>query len=134
MTGTLNAAAGPELCDLALTFGGDLSLDATGDLLVSAGTQLGQDRIYRRLLTNPGAYLWWLPYGAGLARFLGQPTAPRRIAAVTRTQIALETSVASVPPPQITITTRKDSVTILNIQYADATTGAQQLLVVPVGE
>lgn len=134
MTGTNNPVTSPLLCDLALTFGGDLSLDATGDLAVSAGTQLGQDRILRRLLTNPGAYLWWLPYGAGLARFLGQPTAPRRISAITRTQIALETSVASTPPPQITITTTKDSVVILNIQYADSATGAQQLLTVPVGE
>jgi hypothetical protein len=134
MSGTLNVMVGEDTCDLALTFGGDLSIDATGDLAVSTGTQLSQDRIYRRLLTNPGNYIWWLKYGGGLANFLGRPAAPLRIAAIARAQMALESSVAPTPPPSITARSRKDSSVVLTIKYADASTGAQQLLTVPVGD
>lgn len=134
MSGTLNAGANAALCDLALTFGGDLSTDATGDLAVSSGSQLGQERVLRRLLTNPGNYLWWLAYGAGLARFIGRPAAPLRIAAVTKAQMALEAAVARNPPPKVVTQVGKDGTVTESISYVDAVSGTQQILTLPVGD
>ena len=70
------------MADLALTFGGDLSVSPTGDIALSDGTTLTQQRVLRRLLTNHGGYIWQLGYGAGLAQFVGQPAAPAAIQAI----------------------------------------------------
>ena len=63
----------------------------TGDISVASGPLLGQQRVLRRLLTNPGEYIWQLDYGAGLARFIGQPVNPSQITAVIRSEIFKET-------------------------------------------
>jgi hypothetical protein len=70
------------VADISHIPGNDLLVDATGDIATSDGSQLGQERVLRRLFTNPGAYIWHLQYGAGLARFLGRPMAAARIRAV----------------------------------------------------
>lgn len=132
MSGTVNGSANLP-CDLALTFGGDLTIDATGDLAVSAGTQLGQDRVLRRLLTNPGDYIWSLNYGGGLARFIGKPASKIRISAVARAQMALESAVSKNPLPVSDVTIGKDGTISLSISYADANTGATQILSLPIG-
>ena len=44
--------------DLAHQFGADLVAGATGDLAVVDGPALGRQRVLRRLLTNPGDYIW----------------------------------------------------------------------------
>ena len=59
--------------DAALIWGGDLGAGNTGDIALASGTILGQQRILRRLLTNPGDYIWHTEYGAGLAQFVGSP-------------------------------------------------------------
>ena len=59
--------------DLAHWFGQDLNVAASGDLLTVDGTAKGQQRVLRRLLTNPGDYIWEPTYGAGLASKIGQP-------------------------------------------------------------
>lgn len=133
MSGT-NSGNNPDMCDLALTFGADLDIDATGDLAVSSGTQLGQDRVLRRLLTNPGNYIWNLTYGAGLARYLGHPAAATRIAAVAKSQMRLESIVSQKPGPSVSAAVEKDGVVTLSISYVDADTGATQLLALPVGD
>ena len=60
----------------------------------ATGPLLGQQRVLRRLLTSPGDYIWQLDYGAGLARFIGQPVNPLQIKAVIRSQIFKEAAVA----------------------------------------
>lgn len=132
MSGTLNAGSNPALSDVALTFGADLVIDATGDLAVSSGSQLGQERVLRRLLSNPGSYIWWLRYGAGLARFIGRPASALRIAAITRAQMALEAAVAQNPPPQVKVLVGKDGTVTESISYIDAATSVQQTLSLPV--
>lgn len=134
MSGTLNAGSNPAMCDLALTCGSDLEIDATGDLATSSGSQLGQERVLRRLLTNPGAYIFHLNYGAGLARFIGRPAAPLRIAAVTKAQMALEAAVSQTPPPTVRTQVGKDGTVVQSISYVDATSGSVQTLTVPVGD
>jgi phage baseplate assembly protein W len=110
------------MADLALTFGGDLAVGATGDLAVADGPALTQQRVLRRLLTNPGGYIWQLSYGAGLAQFVGQPGAPAAIQAVTRSQILQEAAVASHPAPSVTASGADDGTVSLSIAYTDAAT------------
>ena len=59
-----------------------LRAGAAGDLAPAAGTLRGQQRVLRRLLTNPGDYIWQPGYGAGLGQFVGKPASagayPRR--------------------------------------------------------
>jgi phage baseplate assembly protein W len=108
------------MADLALTFGADLVVGPTGDLAVADGTVLTQQRVLRRLLTNPGGYIWQLTYGAGLAQFVGQPAAPAAMQAVARSQILQETAVANSPPPAIAASAENDGTVTLSIVYTDA--------------
>ncbi len=114
--------------DLALQFGGDLTVGPTGDLLLADGAALTQQRILRRLLTNPGDYIWQLRYGAGFGRFVGQPGAPGAINGVARTQLRLERSVATSPPPVCSTLISDDGTVTLSLNYADATTGQNSIL------
>lgn len=120
------------MADLQLTFGEDLTVDATGDLVVSEGTQEGQERVVRRLLTNPLEYIWHASYGAGLARFLGKPTTPSRIAAVSRAQMFREAAVARTPPPKITVISQPNGTVTEDIKYVDADTGTTVPLSLPI--
>lgn len=118
--------------DLQHTFGADIGVSATGDLALSDGTRLGQERVLRRLLTNPGDYIWQPAYGAGLAGFIGQPAAPAAIEAVTRAQMLLEAVVARDPAPVVSVAASPDGTVTESIRYADAATGATQTLTLPI--
>ena len=122
------------MADISHTFASDLEIDATGDIATSSGSQLGQERVLRRLLTNPGNYVWHIDYGAGLARFIGRPAAPRRIAAITRSQMFREAAVAQVPLPVVTIQSFPDGTLVENIRYVDAQTGDPVTLSLPIGD
>jgi phage baseplate assembly protein W len=110
------------MTDLALVFGSDLTVDASGDLATVDGTEEGVERILRRLLTNPAEYIWNPSYGAGLPQFLGEPVNTTRIQAVIRRQMLLEAIVARDPPPVITVTGRADNSVFVDIKYVDSTT------------
>ncbi|GLR67560.1 hypothetical protein GCM10010909_22410 [Acidocella aquatica] len=108
------------MADLALRFGGDLAVGATGDLLLADGEALTQQRVLRRVLTNPGDYIWQLDYGAGLAQFIGQPGAPAAIAGVARAQMQLERAVAALPAPIVNVTAGDDGTVVLSLNYTNA--------------
>jgi hypothetical protein len=116
------------MADLALQFGGDLAVGPTGDLTVSDGVGLTQERVLRRLLTNAGDYIWQLGYGAGLAQFVGQPGAPAAMAGVTRTQLLQEAAVARTPSPVISVQDGGDGTFVLSLSYADAPDGTTSVL------
>ncbi len=67
------------MIDIFLEWAGDLSVGSTGDLALASGPDTTNQRVYRRLLTNPGDYLWQLDYGGGLAQFVGTPVEPADI-------------------------------------------------------
>ena len=121
------------MADLALVFGADLAPGATGDLAVVRGSECGRQRVLRRLLTNPGDYIWQPTYGAGLGRFVGQPVSAAQIKAVVRGQIFKEAAVARNPEPVIDVAVDPTGVASVSIQYADAQTGDPQLLSFQVG-
>ena len=114
--------------DAALLWGGDLSATLTGDVALAAGTTLGQQRVLRRLLTNPGDYIWHLEYGAGLAQFIGQPCNVAAINATIRSQIFMESSVARLPEPIIDVQNDQNGSVYVYIRYVDSETGATQIL------
>src|SRR6195256_1132934 len=91
------------MADASHQWGSDLMIGATGDIGTVAGPLLGKQRVLRRLLTNPGDYIWQIDYGAGLARFIGQPTNALQIRAVVRGQIFKEATVARQPEPVIDV-------------------------------
>ena len=112
-------------------FGGDLMVGATGDLAGASGATPGQQRVLRRLLTNPGDYIWQLDYGAGLARFIGRPVNPQQISAVVRSQIFKEAAVARQPEPVIDVQISPGGATgtvYVYIRYVDADSGQTQVL------
>lgn len=121
------------MSDLYHYWGADLSVSASGDLLGVDGTTAGQQRILRRLLTNPagnslngappdpGDYLFHLDYGAGLPRWVGKNVDIPRVRALVRGQLMKENIVAKQPLPVVTVTEITNGISI-SIQYNDALT------------
>lgn len=115
--------------DLAQTWGNDLSATPAGDLATVDGTQLGIQRVYRRLMTNPGDYIFHPSYGAGLLAMVGTTIDTAAVAAVIRAQLLQETCVAPNPPPTVVVTEGADQGTFtVAIGYVDAVTGEQASL------
>jgi|UniRef100_A0A8J4HC79 phage baseplate assembly protein W len=119
--------------DLFQQWGNDLAVSPTGDLALAAGALRGQQRVLRRLLTNPGDYIWQPSYGAGLAQFVGQPANPLQIAAVIRTQMLNEAVVAPTPAPAIDISADTTGTLSVSISYVDAPSGETQVLSFAIG-
>ena len=109
------------MSDLSHLWGSDLALGPTGDLALAFGTDEGRQRVLRRLLTNPGDYLWQPTYGAGLPQKIGAPFAVAPISALIRTQMALEPAVVRNPEPAVTVTEVTNGLSA-TIAYIDAAT------------
>ena len=112
--------------DLFHQWGSDLAVSSSGDLATSGGSDTVSQRVYRRLLTNPGDYIWNLDYGGGLAQFVGTPASSADIEAVIRTQLTLETAVATSPDPQVSVAVADvaGGYIVANILYSDAGSSA----------
>ncbi len=117
--------------DLQHTMGGDLTVSPSGDLALSAGSAMGQERVLKRLLTNPGDYIWHLAYGAGLPAAVGQPTRPERLRGLIRAQMLREAAVARTPTPSVEITAGVDGTVGAMIRYADNDDGTTQTISIP---
>jgi len=115
-----------SLNDLSQYSGSDLSPSYSGDLQLASGTERGQQRVLRRLLTNPGDYIFHPDYGAGLPQYIGQTLDSARLRALIRGQMLLEDSVAKTPTPVISVTPVSggavDSIAVA-ISYHDAVSG-----------
>jgi hypothetical protein len=119
------------MADIAHQWGSDLGFGPTGDIAVVAGSVLGQQRVLRRLLTNPLDYIWQPGYGAGLASFVGQPANALQICATIRSQIFKEAAVAQNPEPTVDVTLNPGGASgdvYAYILYTDAQTGQTQVL------
>lgn len=118
------------MSDLEMSWSGDFSASATGDLVTISGPVSGTERVLRRLLTNPGDYIWHPEYGAGLGRFVGQSANPPEIQALIRSHMRLEPTVAQVPEPVILIQADPGGSLYLEIRYADAETAESKALTI----
>jgi hypothetical protein len=123
------------MSDLSLDWGGDLQCDANGDLLLSEDERMTNQRIVRRLLTNPGEYIWNLSYGGGLALSVGEPADASAIEAVIRQQLQMEAAVASSPAATVVIQSidPASGAFIADIVYSDSTSGGSSKLSIPQG-
>lgn len=121
------------MLDLAHEWATDIAVNSTGDIALASGSDVTTQRVYRRLLTNPGDYLWNLDYGAGLAQFVGLPANPSDIEAVIRDQLGLESAVATVPAPQVSAVVRDpaNGYVVANISYYDQ--ASNQTIQISVG-
>lgn len=121
------------MSDLCHQWGSDLQLGPTGDLVLSTGSALGQQRILRRLLTSPGDYVWHPLYGGGVASFIGQPGNALQISGVIRSQMLKEAAVAHMPEPSIEVDSRSTAGFIyVSLQYVDSSSGQTQLVAFPL--
>ncbi len=108
--------------DLSHFIGGDIATSGTADINVATDLTASQQRVLRRLLTNPGDYIWHPDYGAGLPAEVGKLADERRIKGLIMANIFKESVVLQTPPPIITVTMLLGGVSV-RIQYADAQTG-----------
>ena len=113
--------------DLYHYFGSDIASSVVGDLQLVNGTTRGQQRILRRLLTNPGDYIWHPTYGGGLGQKVGSVIDIPGIKALIRGQLNLEEVVAPTPEPQIDVTAITGGISVY-IAYVDAVSKTPQTL------
>lgn len=118
--------------DLNHLIGNDLSIAYNGDVATVVNPDEGQQRVLRRLLTNPGSYYWHPDYGAGLARYIGQPEIAGQISATIRTQMRLEQAVVQMPPPNVTVTLQNNGEVIASVQYVDSDSKLTSSLTMPI--
>ena len=119
------------MADIAHLIGSDLTIGPTGDLAVIDLDSWTRQRILRRLLTSPGDYIWQMTYGAGLASMVGSVVSAQQVAALIRSQIGMETAVASQPEPRVALQADQTGNVFATVSYQDALTGNSQTLDVP---
>lgn len=123
--------------DVSQDYGNDLIVDpATGDLQLSSGVLLSEQRIIRRLLTapitvaNPADYLQEPLYGAGLGQFIGKldtDDIKNQIKGLITSQMYLEDSVAQFPAPVIDIQGLPNQINC-TITYTNILTNSQAVI------
>lgn len=113
--------------DIFHVIGGDLEVSSTGSLLTSSGSERAKQRILRRLLTNPGDYVFHPTYGAGLGKKVGEAVKLGEWKALITGQMLLEEAVASKPPPEVKLTRFEEGVSV-SLTYTDALSGSQEIL------
>ena len=83
--------------------GGDITVSPTGDLGLASADLRTQQRIVRRLVTNPGDYIFHTDYGAGLPQKIGETLDVPALRGLIRSQILQEAGVAQSPEPQVDV-------------------------------
>lgn len=123
-----------SLADIQHVWGADALTGPTGDLGIATDVTRSQQRVLRRLLTNPldangpPDYALHPDYGSGLPRYVGQAVDPAKLRALIRGQMLMEDSVSRNPQPQITVTIPDPTTISIYIRYTVAGTGAPATL------
>ena len=108
--------------------GDDLGLSNSNGIGSVNSITKGQQRILRRILTNPGDYKWHPNYGAGVLKYVGQANGKLdEIKGLIISQAQLEKGVAQLPSPTVEFTVSGDYVTA-NVEYTDLDSGSRQFL------
>lgn len=114
------------MSDASLVWRGDLSANPVGDIATCSHSELSQQRLLRRLLTNAGDYLWYPEYGAGLAQFIGLPCDTSAIKARIRSQIFADGTILTTPEPIIDVQNSADGSIYVQIRYIEMDSGVVQ--------
>lgn len=126
-----------SLNDIDHWYSNDIGVSPSGDLGAVTGLTRGQQRVLRRLLTNPrevtpdgdvlpADYIWHPGYGGGLARFIGQTDRRYDVIARIRSQMNEEACVAKSPAPVIDVKFLPNGLTV-NLRYTDVDNGQTTL-------
>jgi hypothetical protein len=91
------------LDDIDHDWSGDVAVSLSGDLNRANRLTRSRQRVLRRLLTNPGDYIWHPTYGAGLPAQIGRNLDLAKLRALIRGQMLLEPSVLRSPEPTIVL-------------------------------
>lgn len=118
------------LSDVSVYYGADHQTSNSGDLLTVSGTRRGEQRVIRRLLTNPatdtepGDDAFAPTYGGGIPRAIGKPIDVPKLQAQCLAQMLLEDVVAKSPRPVITLTQSASDFGAIQVQllYSDQPT------------
>jgi len=119
--------------DVSHVYGQDLVVSANGDLLTAATVNLSQQRVLRRLFTNPADYIWQPSYGAGLPQKIGSPFDEASIESIVTAQMFLEDSVVRDPPPDVEVASFPNGM-FIDIDYTESDSNAPVTLSFPVGQ
>lgn len=119
-----------SLQDVNHTWGEDIGVSNTGDIALVGGDDRGQQRILRRLMTNPGDYVFQTNYGAGVLQAIGSPEDKGKLVATIRAQVLLEDSVAPIPAPTTTVQAAGADFSSLaiSVSYTDQPSNAPTVL------
>ena len=109
------------LNDVNHWMGGDMTVSPTGDLGLASADLRTQQRIVRRLVTNPGDYIFHTDYGAGLPQKIGETLDVPALRGLIRAQILQEAGVAQDPEPQVDVAAITGGVSV-RILYSSAIT------------
>ncbi|HWV04927.1 phage tail protein [Ralstonia sp.] len=101
--------------------GGDIMVSPTGDLGLASADLRTQQRIVRRLVTNPGDYIFHTDYGAGLPQKIGETLDVPALRGLIRSQILQEAGVAQDLEPQVDVAAITGGVSV-RILYSSAVT------------
>jgi len=101
-------------------FSGDLQWGSNGDLQTVDSVQESQQRILRRLLTNPADYIWSPTYGAGLPAWIGKLIDEAEMSSLITTQMYLEQSVVQSPQPQVDFVSNVGGTISAAIRYVES--------------
>ena len=101
--------------------GGDITVSPTGDLGLASADLRTQQRIVRRLVSNPGDYIFHTDYGAGLPQKIGETLDVPALRGLIRAQILQEAGVAQSPEPQVDVAAITGGVSV-RILYSSAIT------------
>jgi len=121
------------MTDVYHYWGNDLGISSRGGLEPATEVMRSQQRVLRRLLTNPGQYVFHPEYGAGLAQWVGSHAHIPSLKATIREQIHMEDSVARTPAPIIELTKNFRTLEV-KITYVESSSGNQSVLAFSVDE
>lgn len=111
------------MSEVSLEWNSDFEVSASGGLVLTSGNKEARQRLQRRLFTAVAGYIWHPEYGAGLPQRIGDPWSPQYIQAIVSSQVVMESSVASYPPPQTSANEVIPGMISIDIAYTSAVTG-----------
>ena len=121
------------MIDIYHWIGSDLQKSASGGIQETNGVELSRQRIARRLITNPGDYVFHPEYGAGIPRYIGKLASINEIKAVVLGQVLLESTVSKATQPIVNVSQVSATGTVtINVTYTYAETGELATVTVTV--
>lgn len=120
-----------QIINSGIDQGSDIKYDVTNSILTVDGTDKTEQRIMRRLMTNPGDYFWHPKFGVGLPARVGTNLTSPIISAMRAdciSQIAQTDGVAAFPAPTVAIQQTGINEITVTIGYTDSTTNESRVI------